>query len=79
MLRIVVLRPDEQVRQLQLTGTVREKTRRLAYLVKCFLVLEPKVTDCTRWMVRRYLVVTGYVLCVDLYTITAVAGYWAMS
>ena len=79
MPRIVVLRPDEQVRhRLQLTGAVR-KIRRLAYLVKCFLVLEPEVTDCTRWMVRRYLVVTGYVLCVDLYTITAVAGYWAMS
>jgi hypothetical protein len=76
---VVVLRPIEQVRhQLRLTGTGRKKMG-LAHLVKCLFVLEPNITNCTRWMVRRYLVVTSYILFVDLYTITAVAGYWAMN
>jgi hypothetical protein len=52
---------------------------RVVVLIESIFVLEPNITNCTRRVVRRYLVVTGYVLSVDLYTITDVAGYWAMS
>ena len=78
MLRAVVLRPAERC---DISFGLQElyTRRRLAYLVKCFVVLEPNVTNHTGRVVRRYLVVTGYVLFVDLYTITDVASYWAMS
>jgi hypothetical protein len=77
--RVVVLRPVEQVRhQLRVTGTGCKKIG-LAHLIECLFVLEPNIANCTRWVVRRYLVVAVYVLSVDLYTITDSAGYWAMS